>query len=119
MKPRLLLGIAFIAVCAAPALAGGAVEPTWKLDANDSSYSYNCGGDDWVAINGNSNAVTIRGTCSLVEVTGSHNKVTVETVASIKVSGNNNDLRYASAPEGKTKPVIKNKGAVNTIRKSQ
>ena len=115
MKRRLLLGITLLALAVAPAFAD---EPTWKLNANDSSYSYVCGGGDWVAINGNGNTVTISGTCALIEVNGSRNKVNTESVATIKVNGNNNDVRYTSAPEGKTKPVIKNKGAANTIRKT-
>ena len=114
MKPRFLLGIAFIA---APAFAGGTTEPTWKLDANDSSYSYHCGGDDWVAINGNNNTITVQGDCALIEVTGSHNKLSSENVATIKISGHNNDVRYTGALAGKAKPAIKNNGKANTIRK--
>jgi hypothetical protein len=115
MKRRFLLGITLVALAVAPVFAD---EPTWKLNANDSSYSYVCGGDDWVAINGNGNTITISGACSVIEVNGSRNKVHTETVATIKVFGNNNDVRYTSAPEGKTRPVIKNKGAANTIRKT-
>jgi hypothetical protein len=110
----ILLSLVFVGAAVAPAFA----EPTWKLDANDSSYSYVCGGGDWVAVTGNGNTLTITGDCALVEVAGSNNKVTMEGVASIKVNGNNNDLRYTRAAAGKTKPVIKNKGAANTIRKS-
>lgn len=118
MKPRFLLGIAFIAATTAPALAGGGTsEPTWKLDANDSSYSYHCAGDDWVAINGNNNTITIQGDCALIEVTGSHNKLSSENVATIKISGHNNDVRYTGALAGKPRPAIKNNGKANTIRK--
>lgn len=114
MKSRFLLGIAFIAAAATPALAG---EPTWKLDANDSSYSYHCGGDDWVAINGNGNTITVQGDCALIEVNGSHNKLSSENVATIKITGHNNDVRYTGAPAGKARPAIKNNGKANTIRK--
>jgi hypothetical protein len=113
MKPRFLLGIAFMTLTAVPALA----DPTWKLDANDSSYSYHCGGDDWVAINGNNNSITIEGDCSEIEVTGSHNKVSAESVATIRVTGNDNDVRYTSAPAGKARAAVKNRGKANTIRK--
>jgi hypothetical protein len=115
MRRRILLGIALVALTVGPVLA----EPTWKLAGSDSTYSYNCGGDDWVAINGKGNSLTIRGECAIVEINGSGNKITVESVGTIKISGNNNDIRYARAPEGKSKPVIKNKGAANTIRRDQ
>ncbi|HEX5059014.1 MAG TPA: DUF3060 domain-containing protein [Kofleriaceae bacterium] len=115
MKRRFLLGVVFTAVTVGPAIA----EPTWKLAASDSSYSYVCGGDDWVAINGKGNSITIRGECAIIEINGSGNKVSVESVGSIRISGNNNDLRYDRAPSGKTRPEIKNKGAANTIRRNQ
>jgi hypothetical protein len=116
MTRRFLLGIVVATLTVAPAFAA---EPTWQLSASDSSYSYVCNGSDWVAIRGKGNSVTISGACTLLEVVGSGNKITVETVGTIKVTGDNNDVRYAHAPEGKTKPVIKNKGKANTIRKDQ
>jgi len=117
MKRRFLLGtIVIVAVAiASPALA----EPTWKLDANESTYSYVCGGGDWIAINGKGNSLTITGECALIEISGSGNKIAAEVVGSIKINGNNNDVRYARAPAGKTRPVIKNKGAANTIRRDR
>lgn len=115
MRRRFLLGILLVAVAVGPVLA----EPTWKLAGSDSTYSYNCGGDDWVAINGKGNSITIRGECALLEINGSSNKISVESVGTIKLSGNNNDIRYTRAAAGKTKPVIKNKGAANTIRRDQ
>ncbi len=115
MTQRFLLGIAFVAVVVGSAIA----EPTWKLAGNDSSYSYVCGGGDWVAINGKSNSLTITGECALLEINGSGNRISVESVGEIKITGNNNDVRYVRAPEGKKKPAIKNKGAANTIRRDQ
>ena len=115
MKRRFLLGILLIAAAVGTAIA----EPTWKLDASESSYSYVCGGDDWVAINGKGNSITIRGACAVIEINGSGNKIAAESVGSIKISGNNNDIRYAKTPDGKARPTIKNKGAANTIRRDQ
>ena len=112
---RPLLGIAFVAVVVGSAIA----EPTWKIAGSDTTYSYVCGGGDWVALNGRGNSVTITGECALLEINGSGNNISVESVAEIKITGNNNDIRYARAPEGKKKPVIKNKGAANTIRRDQ
>ena len=116
MRWRFLPGIVLVALAVGPSFAD---EPTWKLDANESSYSYVCGGSDWVEIRGKGNSITIRGECSLLEVDGSGNKITVQSVGSIRITGNNNDVRYAHAPDGKSRPAIKNKGAANTIRRDQ
>lgn len=115
MRRRFLLGIVLIALAVGPSFAN---EPTWQLNANESSYSYVCGGDDRVEISGKGNTLTIRGECAALEVNGSGNKITVESVGSIKISGNNNEIRYSRVPDGKSRPVIKNKGAANTIRRS-
>jgi len=110
---RLLLGLALVAVAVAPAVA----EPTWKLDASETTYSYVCGGDDWIAINGSGNTVSVTGECAMLEITGSDNRIAIEAAATIRISGDNNDVRYARGAKGKKRPVIKKKGAANTVRK--
>jgi hypothetical protein len=112
---RLLLGMLLVAVAVAPAVA----EPTWKLDAHETTYSYVCGGNDWIAINGSGNTVTVTGECAILEVTGSDNRIAIEAVGTIRLSGDNNDVRYGRATGGKKKPVIKRKGAANTVRKAE
>jgi hypothetical protein len=111
---RLLIGMVLVAVAVAPALA---TEPTWKLDASDTTYSYVCGGNDWIAINGNGNTVSVTGECATVEVNGSSNRIAIEAAGTIRISGNDNDVTYARGAKGKKKPVIKRKGADNTCRK--
>lgn len=111
---RLLLGMVLVAVAFAPAVGG---EPTWKLDASDSTYSYVCGGNDWVAVNGSGNTLEVTGECALLEVTGSNNRIAIEGVGTIRISGNDNDVKYVRGAKGKKKPVIKRKGADNTVRK--
>lgn len=112
---RLLLGMVFVAVAVASAVAA----PTWKLDANESTYSYVCGGSDWVAINGNGNRLEITGECKVLEINGSDNRIAIEAVGSIRIAGDNNDVRYARGADGKKRPTIKKKGAANTVRKAE
>lgn len=112
---RLLLGIVLLAVAAAPALA----QPTWKLEATESTYSYVCSGDDWIALDGNGNQLSISGECAVIEIRGSDNRVTVEAVGTIRITGDNNDVRYARTTGGKQKPTIKKKGASNTVRRAE
>lgn len=112
---RLLLGMVVLAVAVAPALA----EPTWKLDASQSTYSYVCGGTDWVAVNGSGNTLEVTGECAVLEINGSDNRIAIEAVGAIRIKGDNNDVRYARAAGGKKKPAIKKKGAANTVRKAE
>jgi hypothetical protein len=112
MTRQLLLAIVLVAVGLGPASA----DPTWEVAGSASSYSYVCGGDDWLAINGKGNNLHITGDCALLEINGSDNKISVESVASIRITGHNNDIRYVRAPDGK-KPAITNQGAANTIRR--
>jgi hypothetical protein len=101
-----------------PLLATAAVgEPTWRLSANEATYSYVCGGDDWIALDGKDNALTITGECSQLEIKGSNNRIKIEAVGTIRISGNNNDVRYERSSKGKQKPVFKIKGAANSIRR--
>ena len=115
MKSRFLLGIVVLAMAVGSAFA----EPTWKLDANEGEYSYVCGGSDWLAIRGKDNALRITGECALLEINGSGNKISIESVGSIRINGSNNDIRYVRAADGKSRPVIKDRGAANTIRRAQ
>ena|SRR5687768_16517481 len=110
---RLLLGIVLVAVAVAPARA----EPTWSLDASETTYSYVCGGGDRIAINGHGNTVSVTGECAALEVNGSNNRVEIAAVGEIRVDGDNNDIRYERALKGK-KPTIKKKGASNTVRRA-
>jgi DUF3060 family protein len=114
MVKRLFLGIALVAAAVAPAGA----DPTWKLDANQSQYSYVCGGGEWISVTGNGNSLSLTGDCGQLDVTGSDNRVAIDGISTIRVSGNNNDIRYARVVNGKKKPAIKKKGAANTVRRS-
>jgi len=92
-------------------------DPTWKLKATDSSYSYVCKGEDSIAITGDRNSLTVTGECGALEVSGSGNQVTIESVGAIRISGNNNDVRYERALNGKPRPTSKVKGAANSVRR--
>lgn len=59
------------------------------------------------------------GECAILEVTGSDNRIAIEAVGTIRLGGDNNDVRYGRATGGKKKPVIKRKGAANTVRKAE
>lgn len=113
MAKRIVLGIVLLAIAVTPSAAN----PTWKLNANESTYSYFCKADDWIAIEGKGNEITITGECSVLEVAGSDNRITIESVGTIRISGNNNDVRYERATNGKKKPAFKIKGSANSVHR--
>lgn len=113
MAQRILTGIVLLAVAVTPSAA----EPTWTLSGNESSYSYFCKGDDWIVLEGKDNALTITGECGVLQVNGSNNRITIEAVATIKITGNNNDVRYERSAKGKTKPAFKIKGSANSVHR--
>jgi hypothetical protein len=113
MVRRLFLGVALVAALAAPTAAG----PTWTLDASESTYAYVCGDGDEIAIRGHANAVTVSGECGRLEVVGSDNRIVIEGVAAIRITGDNNDVAYQRVTGGGKKPATRIKGAANTVRR--
>ena len=112
MAHRILLGIVLLAAAVSPAAA----DPTFTLSANETTYSYFCKGDDWIAIEGKGNDISISGECSTLDVSGENNRVHIESVGTIRVNGNNNDVRYERSAK-KSRPVFKIKGSANSVRR--
>jgi hypothetical protein len=112
---RFLLGTILVAVAVGPAIA----DEKWSINANDSTYSYVCGGSERLSLTGKGNVFTVSGDCESLEVKGSDNKVQIEAVGTISINGNNNDVRYTRALAGKKRPTIKLKGAANTVRRRE
>ena len=69
-----------------------------------------------IVIDGVENSVTLKGKCDSVSVNGTSNKVSMETVGRITVSGVENALKYKSGFEGKS-PAISKTGVDNTVTK--
>ena len=71
-----------------------------------------CTGQD-VQIQGDDNQATFTGTCKGLYIIGNRNKTTLENVASIQVTGDNNTVHWRG-----TEPQIANIGKGNTIVKA-
>ena len=87
------------------------------MNGDESEYSYYCKGDDWVTIEGKHNSLTITGECAVLDVAGSDNRITIESVGTIRIHGNNNDVGYERGAKGKARPVFKIKGSANSVRR--
>ena len=70
--------------------------------------------DQDVTIQGNSNKVTIKGTCHALSVSGNRNQVSVASVVSIALSGNENQVNWGKASGGE-KPQITDLGTGNNV----
>jgi hypothetical protein len=139
MRPRHLapLALAFTLVAAGPCLAQATTPPAGAdaattdttLQPDQSapgnairfSGSNRTGVGDCTARNtilrGNGNAITFRGGCRSLTVTGSKNDVTVEIAAGglISVQGNNNEVHWR-VTGGMRPPRLKQSGHNNTFK---
>ena len=72
-----------------------------------------CAGNP-VTVSGSDNVLTLTGTCPLVTVTGSRNALRINLLGTLRVSGQENEVRYVSGTGGSA-PTITNAGANNRI----
>jgi hypothetical protein len=71
-----------------------------------------CGGKN-IGITGNNNTLTVTGGCGAVTVSGSGNHITLDSAATITVTGQNNNVAYRSGTPG-----VNNKGAHNLVHRA-
>lgn len=82
---------------------------------NGSRQALKCSGDA-LTISGNSNQITLTGSCTQVVVNGNKNIVAAATVGEIVVNGNSNTVSWQKALKG-LKPLIRAPGNGNKISK--
>ena len=80
------------------------------------AQTFNAEGQD-VTVNGSNNRVTIKGTCHALNISGSNNMVSVNSVASIALSGTDNQVAWATASGGE-KPQVTDLGKDNKVSHS-
>ncbi|HYH97659.1 DUF3060 domain-containing protein [Hyalangium sp.] len=78
-----------------------------------------CDGNTEVSISGSANDLTFTGECKRVDVTGSSNKVTLDTVGRIDVTGTSNAVTWKKAAGGKKKPKVSSTGTANKISQAK
>jgi|GEM_PF-3591691 len=98
-----------------------------KKDADDDSSSeiditgagrketLACNGTTEVSISGSSNELTFTGVCKSVDVTGSSNKITLDAVERIDVTGTDNTVTWKKAAGGRKKPKVSSTGTDNKV----
>jgi len=114
-----LLVVAGLLVGASPVLS--ASPPEIVINDDEADARYDCSGTyagASVVINGSKNTVALTGTCNVLTINANHNKVSVETIASIVIKGRENSVTYEKAAKGAT-PKVTDLGKGNTVKKAK
>lgn len=91
---------------------------TLELSGSDSRETHRCSPKTEVNISGSDNDITLTGECKRVSVNGSTNKVKVEAVATIDVTGSENQVTWKRAVGGK-KPKVNRTGHDNKVTQAR
>jgi hypothetical protein len=92
------MALLVLATIAAPHRADA---KTVEIAGNGTKKTLSCGPDDVIRIGGNGNRLTVTGNCGALEIAGNKNKVDIESVASVDVPGNDNEVTWRKGPGGK------------------
>jgi hypothetical protein len=123
MSKKLSAAVFMAVVCAFGPMTAGAQdnEGATETDGNrievtgtDETSTHKCSPGTEVEITGASNTVTLTGECKSVTVNGSSNKVKVEAVGAITVTGSDNAVTWKRG-HGKSKPKVSRTGVSNKV----
>jgi hypothetical protein len=112
-KPAAAPKTSAAASTSSPKSSGG---PAIEVSDEKSTRTIDCRGRG-VAVLGNSNRLTLRGTCGTVDVKGNDNIISVDTVQAIAATGNHNRVTWSRAAEGE-QPSVSDLGNENAIRRA-
>jgi hypothetical protein len=98
--------------------AGDAAGATQELSGSGMQETLRCSPKTEVNISGSDNDITLTGECKRVSVNGSTNKVTVEAVATIDVTGSENQITWKRAV-GAKKPKVNRTGHNNKVTQAR
>ena len=123
LAPTVAVALLLFAVPAAragepstPAVAPTRGKEVLVIKNSQDAQTFNAEDQD-VTVNGSGNKVTIKGTCHALTISGDKNAVTVAAVATITVSGEENQVLWSKTVEG-TKPQITDTGKGNQVTHS-
>ena len=91
---------------------------TLDISGSDSQETHRCSPKTEVNISGSDNDITLTGECKKVSVNGSTNKVQVEAVAAIEVTGSENQITWKRAV-GAKKPKVTRTGHDNKVTQAR
>ncbi len=83
------------------------------VENSKEAQTFNAEGQD-VTVNGSRNKVTIKGTCHALTISGDGNTVSVESVSSISITGEGNEVGWTKASDGE-RPQVTDLGKDNKV----
>ncbi len=86
------------------------------VENSKEAQTFNAEGQD-VTVNGSHNKVTIKGTCHALTLSGDDNAVSVESVSSISITGEGNEVGWTKASDGE-RPQVTDLGKGNKVSRS-
>ncbi|HYO71362.1 MAG TPA: DUF3060 domain-containing protein [Archangium sp.] len=89
-----------------------------EISGSDGQETHRCSPKTEVNISGSDNDITLTGECKHVSVNGSTNKVKVEAVATIDVTGSENQITWKRAV-GAKKPKVNRTGHDNKVTQAR
>jgi hypothetical protein len=90
-----------------------AVDQDITISGHDLKRTVTCRGNN-VVIDANDSVLTLKGECNEVQVNGSTNTITIDTVASILLNSADNTVRWRKATQGE-KPKLVDKSTGNKV----
>lgn len=96
-----------------PAVAPNRGKEVLVIKDSKDAQTFNAEGQD-VTVNGSHNKVTIKGTCHALTISGNANAVALESVSSISVTGEGNEIVWSKASDGE-KPQVTDLGKSNKV----
>ena len=96
-----------------PATAPSRGKEVLVIKDSKDAQTFNAEGQD-VTVNGSHNNVTITGTCHALTISGDANAVSLESVSSISITGEGNEVKWAKASDGE-RPQVTDLGKSNKV----
>ncbi|HSP81884.1 MAG TPA: DUF3060 domain-containing protein [Myxococcaceae bacterium] len=88
------------------------------ITGSDRHETLRCSGGTAVSVNGSDNDIKLLGECGNIDVTGSDNRVTVEAVERISVTGTDTTVLWKRGV-GRSKPKVVKTGSGNKVKKTK
>lgn len=92
---------------------------TLDLTGDNRQETLTCKENTEVSVSGDGNKLTLTGDCQAVNLTGSDNKVTVDGVEEITITGDNNSITWKRVVGGAKKPAVTTTGSGNKVSKAK
>ena len=128
MRKLIIIGCAMIGLSTAPVWA------EVDIEGQGETHTIDCSKDAALVVSGAKNTITLTGACKSIEMTGTGNSLTVESVERLEINGTENTVAavalsaveltgvknkvtWKTSPTKRKKPSVSNTGVKNSVKK--